>query len=382
MINIDTFLKSNNKVPKWLAQHPVLKKIKTTSKIFPLIGLSNFSQEVDLNNTDEISKIIYGLTGEIDNQCYRMRDCSAYGSPAYNQIHAIVTLGIQDQCARPELKTQYLTKGGLYLARDIVYEDIVFAKAGESLFKVYNKCCTLVQKLCTKFRAVPLEKMNNFKLYSSLNLKKKFRVVFSSDGQDGAWDIITMSERGISSCQRWNGEYKRCLVGSLLDPYTGIMYLTTGGKVPLGTSMVRRCIVRFCIDSNTQKPCLVLEYMYPGESSTVRNLFKKLLSEKVGLGYSVIDNAQVNNNHYVPFGKVTALLSTHLKSVKIRSASKVNENGQHNLNRIFPYRDKFIGYDLDNTRKELTNKVIPVHPKLQRSIRVIKPIVVAKVKKK
>ena len=34
---------------------------------------------------------------------------------------------------------------------------------------------------------------------------KDYKIVFSSNGKEGLWDIATMSARGITSCQGWNG---------------------------------------------------------------------------------------------------------------------------------------------------------------------------------
>lgn len=93
---------------------------------------------------------------------------------------------------------------------------------------------------------------------------KGSRIVFSSAGNKGLWDIATMSMRGISSCQRWdydNGySHERKLVGSMLDPYCGIIYITTGTKTKLGEKMTKRAVVRFVIDGN--KPYLFIERVY------------------------------------------------------------------------------------------------------------------------
>jgi hypothetical protein len=106
--------------------------------------------------------------------------------------------------------------------------------------------------------------------------------VFSSDGKEGAWDIGTMSMRGIRSCQSWNdGEYSHCTIGSVIDPFVGIIYLTSGAKYnEYGSKMIRRCIVRFVINSKTNSPYLLLDNMYPNLDDDVLRQFKKFLKDK------------------------------------------------------------------------------------------------------
>ena len=51
------------------------------------------------------------------------------------------------------------------------------------------------------------------KLYKD-TLKPNWKIVFSTKAQD----ILTMSMRGIKSCQRWKSKHSSHLLGSLLDP--------------------------------------------------------------------------------------------------------------------------------------------------------------------
>jgi hypothetical protein len=136
----------------------------------------------------------------------------------------------------------------------------------------------------------PLENAYSFKAFSTDNIPNNgFKIVFSSDGAEGAWDIGTMSMRGISSCQSWDrGEYKYCTIGSVIDPFVGIIYLTTGGKFnDYGSKMVRRCIVRFVIDGTDNKPYILIDRMYPSNDNKVIAQFKKFIETKTGNKFKV-----------------------------------------------------------------------------------------------
>jgi hypothetical protein len=96
------------------------------------------------------------------------------------------------------------------------------------------------------------------------------KIVFSGNGPKAQWDIATMSMRGIDSCQRWGGGYSKALIGSIVDPYTGIIYIThqpTGWTKSVydkkGSSMIRRSIVRFVADKKTREPAILIERIYP-----------------------------------------------------------------------------------------------------------------------
>ena len=159
----------------------------------------------------------------------------------------------------------------------------------EPLFRIFNavkeRCLTLGIPLLN------LETTEPFKIFSKENMPNKdYSVVFSSEGEAGAWDIATMSMRGIRSCQRWDGEYPRCLIGSILSKYVGIIYLTSGVKAEdhptysnLGTKMLRRCVVRYAIDSDEKAPCILIDKMYPEYDKEVCSIFTKSLQAKTKL---------------------------------------------------------------------------------------------------
>lgn len=128
------------------------------------------------------------------------------------------------------------------------------------------------------------------------------KIVFSGSGNKGLWDVATMSMRGIHSCQNWKNWRARSLIGSMLDPYCGIIYTTIGHKTSKGERMSRRSVVRFVVNRKTGKPALFLERVYPqnyfdyaNSNAAYYNLFKEFLERKTNL--KVVSSAR---NHFIP----------------------------------------------------------------------------------
>ncbi len=119
-----------------------------------------------------------------------------------------------------------------------------------------------------------------------------------------------MSMRGIKSCQRWDGEYHRCLIGSILSKYVGIIYLTSGSDFGgLGTKMMRRCLVRYAIDMTESKPCILIDRMYPSESGVneeALKAFTNAIKSRTSLPVyyaPTLSEASKTRCFYIPFEK-------------------------------------------------------------------------------
>jgi hypothetical protein len=100
--------------------------------------------------------------------------------------------------------------------------------------------------------------------HPSEEFKKSF-IYFSSSDKNGLWDIATMSMRGIHSCMKWSSKQSKHLVGSILDPFTGLIYITDKTKLKYGSKFLRRSVVRYMVcqvDKNTFKPCIFIERVY------------------------------------------------------------------------------------------------------------------------
>lgn len=370
MIDLDLFFEEKP-VPEWFKTHAIFKDsgIKEVHKIFPTIGLHNFEIESNLETSNAavlVKNLCYGLNTYTNSAFYHFTQQVAYNHPnlsvkkrneKYAPAVTLIKQLSQQLIKHQPFVAQFNTKQGLYLTADICDADKkVFAKENESLFKVYTKLADFLRKHYN-YTLQPLDNIPAFKEYSAHNVNGKMKIVFSSDGINGAWDILTMSMRGISSCQGWTGQYAKCTIGSLLDPFTGIIYLTSGSKTEYGSKMIRRCIVRFVVDSMIKRPCIFLEYMYPGEHQATMKAFKDAIRSKLGDRFPIVDQRNSSSaRYYVPYSETTSLL------VKHSNKAYVNMRGSHNQYGILPYRDTFMEYKIKED-----NQLLPAELELTKA---------------
>jgi hypothetical protein len=121
-------------------------------------------------------------------------------------------------------------------------------------------------------RAIPAAKRKE------LDLPKNSRIYFSSEGMQGAWDIATMSMRGIKSCMRWSHGNALSLIGSIIDPCCGIVYVSDGKRTKYGSKMLIRSVVRLIVRDYDKKPSLFIEEQYaPIERDISSSEWKELI---------------------------------------------------------------------------------------------------------
>lgn len=114
---------------------------------------------------------------------------------------------------------------------------------------------------------------------------RNLNIVFSSDDINGAWDIATMSMRGIDSCQSWHSRRAHHLIGSITDPCCAIMYVEDqNDSSGYGTRMLYRTIVRYVVHEQFG-PHLFMEQLYPytedeSMANAITTLFALTLSQR------------------------------------------------------------------------------------------------------
>lgn len=181
-----------------------------------------------------------------------------------------------------------------------------------------------LQKFSKQEKVFPRIGLNN----CEKNIGDGRKIVFSGSGNKALWDIATMSTgRGISSCQNWNNEHSKSLIGSMIDPYCGIIYITDGNKLRKGTHMLARAIVRFVVNRKTHEPSLLIERIYPYELNFNRSyigdyystnrysdtfkLFSNFLKEKTKLPIVI-----GGSRNFIPLTNAVARLSAGQKSYR------------------------------------------------------------------
>lgn len=318
--------------PSFITSHNIFKSVKEINKVFPEIGLPNIESDIEIDNNDEVKTAALTLLNEVNQTIdIRLNGLKKFvakkpdiGNKRKNKLQNISKLlsTVKENIAKS--KNEFLVSNNgkitINLPTDIADEtNKVKFKTGEGLFRVYNKLNDTLRD--GHFLAMEkLENLCSFKNFSAKNVPaSKYKIRFSSDGTEGAWDIVTMSMRGISSCQSWekNTNYGNALhvVGSLIDPFTGIIYLTSGYKYnEYGSKMIRRCVVRFIVDEKTKKPLIALERMYPAHDKASLVAFISFIQNKTDNKFKVIylqDHSHYNK--YVPMSKAVSKLGEEYK---------------------------------------------------------------------
>lgn len=290
-----------HKYEPWITSNPIFKKVKTIKKIFPAIGLSNFEEEVFIDTSSSRLAAAKTLIAEIKSVIQYEHNYIYDHNRQVVLSSMLAALAIADKCVVDNGKTS------IKLPIDILsYDNKVAFKSGQSLIAVYNK----LQTSSSNRYLHNLEQSEKFKAFSSSNIPSaKHKIVFSSDGPDGIWDIATMSMRGIKSCQAWEHKSNNAkrLVGSMIDPFTGIIYVVSNSKGnAYGSKMLRRCVVRYVVSPATntvaEKQYLLIEKMYPTLDTATLEAFKELLAEKSGLEVrynEALDGSYIPTNKHV-----------------------------------------------------------------------------------
>jgi hypothetical protein len=330
LIPVKDILK-NKPFPKWFSGHRIFKEIEKIDKVFPGIGLSNCTEDVEVDNKKSAAKAAEDLIDTISKKVSKRIDALNKFEKEHPDMSAsrkeklakcVGLLSSINDFAKKDKSKFILDNNGrvsIGMPEDISYKDEPRPtyRKDESMFRVYNKLnLSLRDGLFVPLKR--LEDTNSFKNFSKENIPNNtYKVVFSSDNDDGAWDIATMSMRGIESCQTWGGDYSHCTIGSVIDPFVGIVYLTSGVKLKHGTKMMKRCIVRFVIEEKTKKPIIILDYMYPQHDAKVLEAFIKLIKEKVNNKFEVHYAANMGydkiNKVYLPYTDIRKKLAGYDK---------------------------------------------------------------------
>jgi hypothetical protein len=275
--------------PNFITGNKVIASNTEIDKIFPKIGLPNSIEPISVKfdtSSVQLDKVIHLAIKKFiqewqdNNPSNRLK-----GLELFKISRAVYLL--------EELNRKFNKKIGFEYSKDRVvltesipsYDGKVLVKSGTDIFKLVKNLLTCTQKY-VKVDLVSADEMSA--------QCKKLQIAFSSADVDGAWDIATMSMRGVKSCMRWEARQCSSLVGSIIDPCCGIIYLTNGTVTEYGSKMLFRSVVRLALHYETGKPILLVDRLYssfyktkPGEQGRfdqqVKNIFIEYLQKKVPL---------------------------------------------------------------------------------------------------
>ena len=343
----------NKKLPAKIREHLIFKAFEP-EKIFPKIGLANskkslnkkslskYSKNFAINYIEIVKHEISGIIRDFPNtNCCYYHKYDNYGG--YTRILDNDKLLQRKNLLKVLKSLYYELKNNPNSFISTVRNRIKFKipktieaggfvlKQGKSLKEEYLR---LSHSVRLRF-AIKID-FPNTDVNSDLFLNTK-NIVFSSDGKEGLWDIATMSMRGIRSCQRWNSSHSRCLIGSMIDPYLGVLYLTKG-KTKYGSKMVYRAVIRFVLRKTDNKPAIMIERIYPfdydsyGKSKTahIYNLFSDFIKEKTKNKYPIV-NGQTDSDvrkYFIPLSEPVEYLKNDEKSYRDSEVpyKKINKN--------------------------------------------------------
>lgn len=327
---------NSKKYPKFFRESIILKTFQKPDKVFARIGLPNSESSLESiiigDCVEKAHFILSALPLDIDANDYKFYD-------------AIGELLRQLECC--------IDNDEKFIIDDWHEELKIFSLKRKDNIKTI---LTKVKKYCIKNKINCKAFDGNVKNLTAaqrLKLKgKKYKLCFSSNGPKGHWDIATMSMRKIRSCMRWSNANSSSLVGSVTDPYAGIIYITDGTNTKYGTGMIARAVVRFIICNN--KPALFLEPIYysvRAEDELYGSIFKLFLKSKTKMeAFSSNDN-YYNRDIFVPITKSIDTI--------INNYGKYDSGGHLSYSDgEIPYRNRKKLYDSKKINKRFIQKAL------------------------
>jgi hypothetical protein len=285
-------------LPSFIKDHPVFENGEKIKKVFPAIGLSNFREETDDVSDQEctlhsarqlstkLSSILYDAYYKMGSSKLARENPDAHF--VYSRLVSETAYCFNSYSSIKQTDKSIEFRLPKTLSFKQGEEKAAFNK-DQSGFKIYNELEEILKKFDITIQK--LDTINEFKDFSKVNVAdKKYQIVFSATGEDGFWDISTISMRGITSCQSWTAEQSKGLIGTLATKYAGVIYLTSGTKFGnLGDKMLYRAIVRFIVSNKTNKPAIMLDKMYPEDNHKIITSFINALQKR----------SQIEVKHYL-----------------------------------------------------------------------------------
>lgn len=347
---------NSKQYPKFIRKS-LLQLLPKPVKVFHKIGLPNCEQSLDSINICG-KALIFSKLQEIADSLYTQSEIISMKKHLGDLDDFLTDICDlhEEICYEADGNGNgFISNNKLIVPIHIKLRSISITK-NESLFDVLDKLInygvknkinmSALQKLKPSFKtAVKATQFSPFK-------KKNLKVCFSSDGNKGFWDIATMSMRKISSCMNWKSDNARSLVGSLADPYAGIIYITDSSHTKYGKAMLARAVVRFVVNKKN-KPALLIEEIYtPSKGySNIYRIFSSFLYKKTGLtiiGGNSDGNYDEVYNYSIPYSEATELISETDTSQETLSYRDSEIEYIKNKKFYNPLKIKILAKDLTN----------------------------------
>ena len=263
---------TSKKFPAFIRDHKVAKQLSQPIKAFADIGLEDCCEKITIDNERywndfNQSMSLYKKYVRTTLTCLN-RTKTEYTASQYPTYYKVIEEGLA------LLRKRNISKTYPYMFFE-----------GDDKISLIDALDVINELSGNCFPGI----VHTFKLHWSL-LSGQYNICFSSH----PWDIVTMSMRGISSCQRWEHEFARRLLGSVVDPYTALIYLSNNEKTKYGSKMIKRAVVRLVADKTTGKPSLFIERIYPFDKDSKVNdyytfaIFRDFIAAKTKNKFPII----------------------------------------------------------------------------------------------
>ncbi len=265
---------SDKKYPSFISKHKVFTQHPKINKVFPALGLKNctgkvkdYLDKIDCSlELDQIKKnmrkAIQCCEGFPNNYRWEYNDNYSIGRQVYPSAKDKAAIATYKRTLR-ELLPQLTIKASVKDGKLILPCKLTSFKQGTSLIPALTSLQSAAQRIFARNRHWAYVNHDLIRLPKKPQSFNNCDIVFSADGKEGIWDMATMSMRGISSCQSWGGSFRRRLIGSIIDPCCGIIYLTDNKQSARrkGSKMLARALVRYI--KKGRKSALMLKRVYP-----------------------------------------------------------------------------------------------------------------------
>ncbi len=284
-----SLITKNKRLPDFIKTHDIFSKFDEIAKVFPKIGLPNCS----ILAKDVEYLPLFAAT-------FKQKMIKSFKSPYIGYFYDTARAGrirrLLELCAPSEF---------------VKNNKLIVPTRFRSEFTDFNRAFFECRHHEDQRRYYVKDEYNH--IHHPLKLSTTSKIVFSSDGSQGMWDIATMSERGFESCQSWTGCYARNLIGSIVDPCAGIIYLTNGVELGKGVKMLYRAVVRYVVSKNTHKPALLIEQIYGSNDTDSKSddevypLFAAFLKKKTQNKLPIITRAK---GYQIPNSQIVRKMSS------------------------------------------------------------------------
>jgi hypothetical protein len=300
----------SKKYPPIIRNHLIFKAYPgKIQKIFPKIGLKNSNANVETKQLElhKLDVYIASIRKSFEDLAAIIEGC--YLSDSALPIKEQLVPFFRDLSS--SLKIESNGKISLITTKEIRLECINKTfPINTNVFDLYESVRELVRRFTSNFNKFTEEVFDGIFNFPKEDLK----IVFASDGNKGPWDIATMSMRGVSSCQKWKHKLAVSLVGTIVDPCAGIIYLTDGSNTKYGDKIIKRAIVRYTVNKSG-KPHILIERIYPFDyitryfDSATFDVFSNFIKEKTKNKFNVLYGEKDSiKSLYVPTSKMVSSL--------------------------------------------------------------------------